>query len=72
MNLRKNWGEVFPALALLTDCLAAWLSAGLTQWIWFDLLPFATSGRASVPELKLWVLLVYIFWLAMIGSYRRV
>jgi len=72
MNLRKNWGEVFPALALLTDCLAAGLSAGLTQWIWFDLLPFAKSGQASVPELKLWVLLVYVFWLAMIGSYRRV
>jgi exopolysaccharide biosynthesis polyprenyl glycosylphosphotransferase len=72
MNVRKNWGEVFPALALLTDCLAAWLSASLTQWIWFDLLPFAKEARASVPELKLWVLLAYVFWLALIGSYRRV
>ncbi|MDO9067389.1 MAG: hypothetical protein Q7W05_02900, partial [Deltaproteobacteria bacterium] len=72
MTLRKKWGEIFPALVLLTDCLAAWLSAGLTQWLWFDLLPFAKSGRASVPELKLWVLLAYVFWLALIGSYRRV
>jgi exopolysaccharide biosynthesis polyprenyl glycosylphosphotransferase len=72
MKLRKNWGEIFPAMALLTDCLVAWLAAGLTKWIWFDLMPFAKSGRASVPELKLWVLLVYVFELAMIGSYRRV
>ncbi|MDO9390375.1 MAG: sugar transferase [bacterium] len=72
MTLRKKWGEIFPALVLLTDCLTAWLSAGLTQWLWFDLLPFAKSGRGSVPELKLWVLLAYVFWLALIGSYRRV
>jgi len=72
MNIRRNWGEIFPALALLADCMVAWLAAGLTKWIWFDLLPFATSGRSSVPELKLWVLLAYVFWLAMIGSYRRV
>ena len=71
MNVRKNWGEIFPALVLLADCLAAWLAAGLTKWMWFDLLPFAKSGRVSVPELKLWSLLAYIFWLAMIGSYRR-
>lgn len=72
MNIRKNWGEIFPALVLLTDCLVAWLAAGLTKLIWFDLVPFSKSGQASVPELKLWVLLAYIFGLAMIGSYRRV
>jgi exopolysaccharide biosynthesis polyprenyl glycosylphosphotransferase len=72
VNIRKNWGEIFPALALLTDCLVAWLAAGLTRWIWFDLLPFAKPGRIAIPEMKLWVLLVYVLMLALIGSYRRV
>lgn len=72
MTIRKKWGDIFPALALLTDCLTAWLSAGLTQWLWFNLLPFAKAERSLVPEVKLWVLLAYVFWLALIGSYRRV
>jgi exopolysaccharide biosynthesis polyprenyl glycosylphosphotransferase len=72
MIIRKKWGEIFPALALLTDCLVAWMAADLTRWFWFDLLPFAKTAQTEVPELKLWVLLVYILWLAMIGSYRRV
>jgi exopolysaccharide biosynthesis polyprenyl glycosylphosphotransferase len=72
MNVKKHWGELFPALVLLSDTLMLWVISHAAWLFWFGLLAMSKVRQPVAPQLKLWVVLIFICALALIGSYRRV